>query len=79
MVKILDPFGGHQDVFGLEKGLLAALYEERCAWVVERCLTCRQVKAEHQHSHGKLQPLEVPHWKWEQISMDFITKLPRTA
>ena len=49
------------------------------AWFVERCLTCRRVKAEHQRPHGKLQPLEVPEWKWEQITMDFITKLPRTA
>ena len=46
---------------------------------VERGLTCRRVKAEHQRPHGKLQPLEVPEWKWEQITMDFITKLPRTA
>jgi len=49
------------------------------AWFVERCLTCRRVKAEHQRPHGKLQPLEIPEWKWEQITMDFITKLPRTA
>ncbi|XP_052622433.1 uncharacterized protein LOC128127784, partial [Lactuca sativa] len=49
------------------------------AWFVERCLTCRKVKAEHQRPHGKLQPLEIPEWKWEQITMDFITKLPRTA
>lgn len=49
------------------------------AWFVERCLTCRRVKAEHQRPHGKLQPLEVPEWKWEHITMDFITKLPRTA
>ena len=47
------------------------------AWFVERCLTCRKVKAEHQRPHGKLQPLEVPQWKWEHISMEFITKLPR--
>ena len=37
------------------------------------------VKAEHQRPHGKLQPLEIPIWKWEQITMDFITKLLRTA
>ena len=49
------------------------------AWVVERCLTYHRVKAEHQSLHGKLQPLEIPEWKWEHIAMDFITKLPRTA
>ena len=46
---------------------------------VNRCLTCLQVKAEHQKPYGYLQPLEVPEWKWEHITMDFITKLPRTA
>ena len=49
------------------------------AWYVERCLTCRMVKAEHQRPHGKLQPLEIPMWKWERITMDFVTKLPKTA
>ncbi|KAL4555554.1 hypothetical protein LXL04_038176 [Taraxacum kok-saghyz] len=45
---------------------------------VEECLTCRKVKAEHQRPHGKLQPLEIPVWKWEHITMDLITKLPKT-
>ena len=46
---------------------------------VEECMTCRKVKAEHQKPHGKLQPLEIPVWKWENLTMDFITKLPRTT
>ncbi|KAD3068885.1 hypothetical protein E3N88_36765 [Mikania micrantha] len=46
---------------------------------VNRCLTCAQVKAEHQKPYGYVQPLEVPEWKWEHITMDFITKLPKTA
>ena len=37
------------------------------------------VKVVHHRPHGKLQPLEVPTWKWEQISMDFITQLSKTA
>ncbi|KAD4889132.1 hypothetical protein E3N88_21205 [Mikania micrantha] len=45
---------------------------------VEKCLTCAQVKAEHQKPYGKLQPLEIPMWKWEHITMDLITKLPKT-
>ncbi|KAJ9546856.1 hypothetical protein OSB04_019399 [Centaurea solstitialis] len=45
---------------------------------VEKCLTCLRVKAEHQRPHGKLQPLYIPVWKWEHITMDLITKLPRT-
>ena len=45
---------------------------------VESCLTCLKVKAEHQRPHGKMQPLEIPEWKWENIIMDLITKLPKT-
>ncbi|KAJ9556187.1 hypothetical protein OSB04_010801 [Centaurea solstitialis] len=45
---------------------------------VEKCVTCLQVKAEHQKPYGSLQPLDIPEWKWEHITMDFVTKLPRT-
>ena len=33
------------------------------AQYISRCLTCQQVKAEHQKPAGLLQPLEVPEWK----------------
>ena len=39
---------------------------------ISRCMKCRQVKVEHQHPVDLLQPLSVPEWKWEVISMDFI-------
>ncbi|WVZ52561.1 hypothetical protein U9M48_003609 [Paspalum notatum var. saurae] len=42
------------------------------------CDTCQRVKAEHQRPAGLLQPLKIPEWKWEEISMDFIVGLPRT-
>ena len=45
---------------------------------VLRCLTCQQVKAEHQKLAGLLQPLEVAEWNWEHVTMDFVTHLPRT-
>ena len=45
---------------------------------VRRCLTCQQVKAEHQKLAGLLQPLEVAEWKWEHVMMDFVTHFPRT-
>ena len=47
-------------------------------YFVRRCLTCQQVKAEHQKPPGLLQPLEVAKWKWEHVTMDFVTHLPRT-
>ncbi|GJW16928.1 putative reverse transcriptase domain-containing protein [Tanacetum coccineum] len=40
---------------------------------VAKCLTCQQVKIEHQRAGGFLQPLDIPTWKWDQISMDFVT------
>ena len=45
---------------------------------VRCCLTCHQVKAEHQKVAGLLQPLEVAEWKLEHITMDFVTHLPLT-
>ncbi|XP_076895310.1 uncharacterized protein LOC143547890 [Bidens hawaiensis] len=49
------------------------------ALYVGKCLTCSKVKAEHRKPSGLLQQPEIPLLKWDQISMDFITKLPRTT
>ena len=49
----------------------------KVAEYIARCLECQQVKTEHQHPVGLLQPLPIPSWKWEVISLDFITRLPR--
>ncbi|KAL0551242.1 hypothetical protein IC582_010328 [Cucumis melo] len=45
---------------------------------VSKWLVCQQVKAPRQKPAGLLQPLSIPEWKWENVSMDFITGLPRT-
>lgn len=46
---------------------------------VSKCLVCQQVKAPRQKPTGLLQPLQVPKWKWENVSMNFIVGLPKTA
>jgi hypothetical protein len=46
---------------------------------VSKCLTCLRVKAEHKKPGGLLTQPELPSWKWEKITMDFVTKLPRTS
>nr|GEX39714.1 putative reverse transcriptase domain-containing protein [Tanacetum cinerariifolium] len=48
------------------------------ATYVSKCLTCVKVKAEHQRPSGLLQQPEIPVWKWERITMDFIIGLSRT-
>nr|GEV04400.1 transposon Ty3-G Gag-Pol polyprotein [Tanacetum cinerariifolium] len=48
------------------------------ATYVSKCLTCLKVKSEHQRPSGLLQQPEIPEWKWDNIIMDFIMKLPRS-
>ncbi|GJX44117.1 putative reverse transcriptase domain-containing protein [Tanacetum coccineum] len=49
------------------------------ATYVSKCLTCAKVKAEYQKPSGLLVQPVIPVWKWENITMDFVTKLPKTT
>ncbi|GJZ00085.1 putative reverse transcriptase domain-containing protein [Tanacetum coccineum] len=49
------------------------------ATYVSKCLTCLKVKAKHQKPSGLLVQPEIPQWKWDNITMDFVTKLPGTS
>ncbi|GJY75965.1 putative reverse transcriptase domain-containing protein [Tanacetum coccineum] len=46
---------------------------------VSKCLTCAKVKAEHQRPSGLLVQPDIPQWKWDNITMDFVTKLPKSS
>ena len=52
--------------------------KKEIATYVARCENCCRVKAVHLKPAGLLQPLSVPGWKWEEVSMDFIVGLPPT-
>ncbi|GJW20225.1 putative reverse transcriptase domain-containing protein [Tanacetum coccineum] len=49
------------------------------AMYVSKCMTCAKVKVEYQKPSGLLVQPVIPEWKWENITMDFVTKLPKTT
>ncbi|GJU55019.1 putative reverse transcriptase domain-containing protein, partial [Tanacetum coccineum] len=49
------------------------------ATYVRKCLTCSKVKAEHQRPSGLLVQPKIPQWKWDNITVDFVTKLPKSS
>ncbi|GJQ90154.1 putative reverse transcriptase domain-containing protein [Tanacetum coccineum] len=49
------------------------------ATYVSKCLTCANVKAEHQRPSGLLVQPDIPQWKWDNITMDFVMKLPKSS
>nr|GEZ88302.1 putative reverse transcriptase domain-containing protein [Tanacetum cinerariifolium] len=49
------------------------------ATYVSKCLTCAKVKAEHQKPSGFLVQPKIPEWKWDNITMDFVTRLPKSS
>nr|GFC39453.1 transposon Ty3-I Gag-Pol polyprotein [Tanacetum cinerariifolium] len=58
--------------------MMTTCYGRIQAMFVSKCLICQQVKIEHQRARGLLQPLDIPVWKWDEISIDFVTGLPWT-
>ncbi|GJV96691.1 putative reverse transcriptase domain-containing protein [Tanacetum coccineum] len=51
----------------------------KIATYVGKCLTYAKVKAEYQKPSGSMVQPEIPQWKWENITMDFVTKFPKTT
>ncbi|GJW16132.1 putative reverse transcriptase domain-containing protein [Tanacetum coccineum] len=49
------------------------------ATYVSKCLTCAKVKDEHQRPSGLLVQLDIPQWKWDNITMDFVMNLPKSS
>jgi len=77
------PYSGHpgyqKTVTMLRKDFYWPKMKGEVAEYLAKCLECQLVKAEHQHPAGLLQPLPIPERKWEIISLDFITGLPKNA
>ncbi|GJW09954.1 putative reverse transcriptase domain-containing protein [Tanacetum coccineum] len=59
--------------------VIAYASRQQTATYVSKCLTCVKIKAEYQKPSGLLVQPEIPQWKWEKITMNFVTKLPKMA
>jgi hypothetical protein len=53
--------------------------KREAACYVSKCDICRKVNVDYMNPGGLLQPLSIPEWKWDDISMDFIVGSPMTA
>ena len=62
----------------MEKLNLEIIQHETLANIVVEFTIQDQIIAAHLKSAGPLQPLPIPSWKWDDISMDFIIGLPKT-
>ncbi|GJX70170.1 putative reverse transcriptase domain-containing protein [Tanacetum coccineum] len=55
------------------------MHEPTSPPMLANVLTCAKVKAEHQKPSGLLVQPKIPQWKWDNIPMDFVTKLPKLS
>nr|GEX85127.1 putative reverse transcriptase domain, ribonuclease H-like domain, aspartic peptidase domain protein [Tanacetum cinerariifolium] len=62
-----------------EESILVAQHEGRHPTYVSKCLTCAKVKAEHQRPSGLLVQPKIPEWQWDNITIDFVTKLSKSS
>ena len=65
--------GYHKMLTYLKKNLFLRGMKRDVAEYIARCMECQLVKSEHQHPAGLLNPLPIAEWKWDTVSMDFVT------
>ncbi|GJS33664.1 putative nucleotidyltransferase, ribonuclease H [Tanacetum coccineum] len=75
----IKPLRIGQDVLRLKKMYWWPNMKVEIATYVSKCLSCAKVKAECQKPSGLLVQPVIPVWKWENNTMDFVTKLPKTS
>ena len=70
--------GGNKMYQGLKQYYWWRGMKKDIAEYVSKCLTCQQVKVEHQVPSSLLNPISIPQWKWDNITMDFVSSFPLT-
>jgi hypothetical protein len=77
------PYVGHPGYHKLVAAVKSQYYwpcmNKEIVEYIAKCLECQKVKVEHRHLVRLLHPFPIPKWKWEVVTMDFITKFPRTS
>ena len=77
------PYSIHPGATKMYKDLKESVWwpnmKNKIANFVSKCLTCQKVKVEHRQPGGDLQKIELPECKWEQTTMDFVVRLPKTC
>ncbi|KOM51585.1 hypothetical protein LR48_Vigan09g024400 [Vigna angularis] len=85
--KLLDEFhvtktGGHSGVYRTYRRIAQSLYwvgmKKEITEFVASCTVCQQHKYVTASPQGLLQPLPIPQAVWEEISLDFIVRLPKS-
>lgn len=74
-IEVHDTSRQHKDVHGFASAFLVDRNEQGIAKFMARCLFCYQVKAEYHRTVRFLQPLPIHEWKWEEVTMNFVTEL----
>ena len=68
------PYAGHycyqKIVVTVKKDYYWPRMKKEIADYIDRHLECQKVKFEHRHPIGLLQPLHIPEWKWDVVSME---------
>ena len=77
------PYAGHpgyqKTMTVIRKEYLWPGMKRDVAEYIAKCMEYQRVKVEHRHPARLLQPLPIPEWKWEVVTINFITKLPRSS
>lgn len=77
------PMGGHYGVARTRAKVKEVFHwqgiDKDVESYVRQCDSCLRVKAPRMKKQGELHPLRIPERRWESVSVDLITDLPRTA
>ncbi|GJZ21006.1 putative reverse transcriptase domain-containing protein [Tanacetum coccineum] len=87
-LRIVIMHESHKSKYSIHSGS-DKMYQDKLYWwpnmkveiatYVSKCLMCARVKTKHQRPSGLLVQPKIPQWKWDNVTMDFVTKLPKLS